>query len=192
MKGRSIGFRRRWFILAVVAVGLVSTLAFRNLAFGHPRNEVGPAHRVTGASNESSSAMIADAQADLAIETLVWVGDTRRGDARLVLDPDQPSHLGECGSDAYPGSFLILADHDVAYCIHGVDPSDLEQVNAAIILGRQLITGATYSEAQLEVLRLQTLLGYAKLESPEAAGYRDDLIKAWDALSPSERMELKD
>lgn len=56
----------------------------------------------------------------------------------------------------------------------------------------KLISGGTYTDAELNVLRLQTLLGYAQLESPQAAEYRDQLNEAWDRLSPAEQAHLSE
>jgi hypothetical protein len=126
---------------------------------------------------------------DFRIAELTWSG---KGDKEPILETraGQDAALVGCGSDALEGSVLALAKEGLAYCIQGVDSSDPDSVFAARIVAAKL-TGAVFTDAELGVLRLETLLGYAKPESPEAAQYRDEYNAAWDALTKAEREHLK-
>jgi hypothetical protein len=84
---------------------------------------------------------------------------------------------------------LVLAPRGVAYCLQSIDSSDPESISAARVLAMKL-QGETLTDPEVGVLRLQTLLGYAPLGSPEAAAYRDELNAAWDALSAKEQDHL--
>jgi hypothetical protein len=143
----------------------------------------------TAEATSSSEAAELVSASDFRIAELTWSG---KGDKEPILETraGQDAALVGCGSDALEGSVLALAEEGLAYCIQGVDSSDPDSVFAARIVAAKLI-GAVFTDAELEVLRLETLLGYAKQESPEAAQYRDEYNAAWDALTKAERDHLK-
>ncbi len=143
----------------------------------------------TAEATSSSEAAELVSTSDFSIAELTWSG--KEGEEPVLeARSGQDAALVGCGSDALEGSVLALAKEGLAYCIQGVDSSDPDSVFAARIVAAQL-TGAVFTDAELKVLRLETLLGYAKPESPEAAQYRDEYNAAWDALTKAERDHLK-
>jgi hypothetical protein len=122
------------------------------------------------------------------VSQLGWAEATD-GDEILTTEPGQPERLTRCGSDAWESSMLVLAPEGIAYCIEPVGPDPDVRV-AARLLAMELLKDTTFSDAQVEVLRLQTLLGYAEPESVDAARYRNELQRAVELLTPKERVEI--
>ncbi len=86
---------------------------------------------------------------------------------------------------------LVLDTEPRAYCISGFDPADSESVASARAMALELL-GKNLDAAQLDYLRLRTLLGYANPDSELAASYRGLTNEAWARLSESEQRELLD
>lgn len=104
--------------------------------------------------------------------------------------PGQDARLLDCGSDQWDGSMLVLAPAGRAYCIEPIDRSDPEGISAARIAAMRLIDGGDFTKAELSVLRLQTLFGYAEPETAEATHLGDQLRSAWQQLTPAEQEHL--
>ena len=181
-RSKTIAFGRLGFLLACAAV--VGTFSYVSIATGAEgqqsvgRESVGRAQDAPPASGAT----------DFNISTFGWEESASgSGEETLIVSPGQSDRLKDCGSGLWEGSMLVLAPAGTAYCIEPIDRSDPESVAAARIAAMRLIDGGTFSNAELAVLRLQTLLGYAPLESTEARDLRDELDRAWEQLTPAER-----
>ncbi len=173
---------RRWALVVVAAVGMSGAAVY--VAGATEGIQTHPSDDVLQGPTE-------DLKAQFTVSQLQWDGEQSRNQGpALSVNSGADRRLLDCGSDTWEQSMLVLAPAGVAYCIEDIDTADPETVNAARILSKRLISGGTFSDAELDVLRLQVLLGYAPEESPEAAQYRDDLNEAWDALTSAEKEHL--
>ncbi len=173
-------------ILAIVVTGVLVITAAAAMAAGG--GERAGKRSARGVQGDSEAREVVE-QSDFSITEIAWSG--RDDDApTLEVGPAQDGALADCGSDALPGSVLALAG--VAYCIQGVDSSDHESIFAARVVAEKLINGGDFNDAELEVMRLETLAGYADPESPEAAELWDQYLAAWEALSREEQEHLKE
>lgn len=177
---KTIAFWRLAVLLACAAV--IATLSYVSVATGAEGQQ--SIHRNRDVAHMSDAS-------DFNISTFGWEQSaSESGEETLIVGPGQSDRLEDCGTGAWEGSMLVLAPAGTAYCIEPIDRSDPESVATARIVAMRLIKGGTFTDAELGVLRLQTLLGYAALESAEASSLRDQLNQAWDALTPAEQAHL--
>jgi len=171
------------------ATGFLAGVAVASLILSSTsaRTDHKSAHSVRVNLHPRATTLSAD---DFTVSTLGWDKSAESGAAPILsVEPGQDERLLSCGSDAWANSMLVLSSKGVAYCIEGFDASDPQSIASARILAMKL-QGNSYDAAELNVLRLQTLLGYAAPESPEAAAYRDQLDLAWESLTPDEQRHL--
>lgn len=180
---------RRTIRLAVAALAGSAALVYgvvSSAAGETPPNAAGGTPRAPAESRLASNVD----SGGFNIESFNWAEAEGSNEPLLTVGRDQSTRLLDCGSDAWESSMLVLARQGVAYCIEPITPGDAESIYAAKALARELIDGLVLSDAQLNVLRLQALAGYADQESVESARYHEELDEAWDQLSPEEREEL--
>lgn len=175
--------QKRKLRIGGIAVGLVAVLT------GLLAVVLGPS--AAGKGGVRSSGDVVSGSGDFNVVQFGWQEPAAElGEPVLSIEPGQDNRLTECGSDAWESSMLVLAPEGVAYCITRIDMSDPDTLAAARILGTQLATEDSYSDAELNVLRLQVLAGEAPQESAEAAQLHAELDAAWKALSPAEYEHL--
>jgi hypothetical protein len=132
-------------------------------------------------------------RAELEVASLRWREPTDPHDQPPILSVDvgQDQRLTTCGSDAWPDSMLVLATAPVAYCVSGFDSGDPKSIFAAKLLAMEL-QGKSFNDAELEVLRLRTLMLYAPEGSAEGADLRRRYNAAWDDLTEAEQRNLSE
>ena len=89
-------------------------------------------------------------------------------EAELILGPHDDRRLRDCGSSKLEGAMLVLAHHEVAYCILGVDTSNPDSEFAARAIASRLISEKPFTNAELEKLKQRVAGAGVNPDGPEA------------------------
>lgn len=173
-------------VLAGLLLAAVAMIVWTSVASG---DESGSTASQLGDLNQldPSVSTIGQDGYDFDLSTFAWDKPSSEDEgAILTLRAGQAERLKDCGSNGWDESVLVLAPGRRAYCIAPVDNADPELMAAVRVAAVKLIDGGTWTDAELNYLRLQVLASYAG-DSPDAAQIWGEFKAAGDALTPAER-----